>query len=328
MKLNYDGENHSRQVNKKKLRQHIDTIINEHPGYSQVPNFIYELGLSKHELVVIHYLIRCANRKNGGTCYPSIKDISKKCSIPSGTTVGAAIRGLQNKGLITKVTRRRRSNIYTISKDVYIAIDKANKIPCNLSVSEEISTYSGGIENEAIEVSVMATDGDEIATHSDAPHQHMVMPNKTNGTRITDKNKEDLKNNPSFIPTVEVDYNSRGDDKIVMPIKRRVSTYGKNSATGKRNTLAEANEYYLSLTESQKKTFDNAARALLHPDEPNPKGSIKTSRNIRRRFFELLNIKPIRLKGDELFCVPPEYVETASEQGGKLSRRPYTPQDA
>jgi len=250
----------------KKRRKHLFSLIKKHPGYSQIPNWIYALGLSKHALLVFIYLIRCANREKGGTCFPSIKTISKYCSIPSETTVRAAIQELQDRNLITKETLGRK-NIYKICEQVYLAIDKANGKESNISDLEDISPYSDGIENEEIEIVTMETHSDaipppyvEIAPDSDDEYHHHVTPNKTKGTRLknnTNKQEEQNSENTNF---------------------KRVSIDRNESTKGKTTSHAEVNGYYQSLTESEQQLFDSAARALVRPDEANPGGKIQMLR--------------------------------------------------
>jgi len=274
----------------------LEKLINENPGYSQIANFIYALGLSKHALLVLHYLIRCANRRRGNKCFPSIKTIAKNCSIPSETTVREAIKELIRRGLITKDTTGRH-NIYKIDDCIYLAIDKANKKDKDTRELEETPTYGDGIESEETENSTMETHSDaippecdEIPTYSDDKYQHHMVRNKTKETRLnnhTNKQEEQNSENTNF----------EGVNR-----DRNVSTRGKT------NTYAEANRYYQSLTERGKDAFDIGALKLLRPDEANPQNGLASKRNIRRRMYELLQIKPIRLEGDEVFCVLPDEV--------------------
>ena len=114
-------------------RQYFDELINANPGFTQFPNFIFSLNLSKHALPVFLYLMRCANRLKDNICYPSVKNIAKNCSISSETTVSKAIKELETRGLITK-NNTGRNNKYKIEEAVYLAIDKANKKDQDTSV--------------------------------------------------------------------------------------------------------------------------------------------------------------------------------------------------
>ena len=140
----------------KKGRQHFYSLIQKHPGYSQIPNFLYALNLSKHALLVFLYLIRCANREKGGICFPSIETICKNCGIASPTSARDAIKELIKKELITK-RKQGRKNIYQIFKYVYSAIDYANKKDCEFSELEDISPHSDAIEDEDREYTPIET---------------------------------------------------------------------------------------------------------------------------------------------------------------------------
>ena len=291
----------------------FEKLINANPGYSQIPNFIFVLGLSKHALLVFFYLIRCANRQKGNTCFPSIRNICKKCSIPSETTVRAAIHDLHDRGLITKETLGRK-NIYKISNYIYLAIDLANGKECYISELEDISPYSDGIENEEIEIVTMDThsDGtppldDEIEQDSDDEYHQHVLPNKTNRIRLTNNtNKQEEKN------SVNTNF-------------ERVNIDSKVSTTGKTIPLAEANEYYQSLIDEEKKKFDSASRLLVRTGEPDLRNSLVSQRTVRCRFHELLlgldkwKQSMPKLVGDEPFYLPMETLKSKHEYVDALS---------
>jgi len=96
-------------------------------GYSQYPNYLFDLDISSGALLVFINLIRRANRKNGRSCFPSLKKIGEDCNIKSENTIRKAIRELDSKDLID-IKKVGRKNIYVIQEDIYIAIDKTNKI--------------------------------------------------------------------------------------------------------------------------------------------------------------------------------------------------------
>ncbi|MCH7535981.1 MAG: helix-turn-helix domain-containing protein, partial [Bacteroidetes bacterium] len=271
----------------KNSRQDFHSLIKEHAGYSQIPKFIHFIGLSKHALLVLFYLISCVNLKKGRFCFPSIKDISKKCSIPSETTVREAIKELHRKRLITKETRGRK-NFYEICKHIYTSINLANGKDCDFSELEDISSYSDGIENEETEKPAIETPSDalspvydESGTYSDAKYHHHVLPNKNKRTR--------LKNN----------INEQEEENTENTNFKRVSIDRNESTKGKTTSHAEVNGYYQSLTESEQQLFDSAARALVRPGEANPGGKIQMLRTARLRFYELLKQEPKRQDGFE-----------------------------
>ena len=89
--------------------------------YYLVPNEVFNLGLSSHEIAVYNYLLRCENRRTY-QCHPSYRTIGKAVQL-SENTVRKYVAGLEEKGLIhtepstitTKDGRvRNGSLIYTI----------------------------------------------------------------------------------------------------------------------------------------------------------------------------------------------------------------------
>ena len=89
--------------------------------YYLVPNEVFNLGLSSHEIAVYNYLLRCEDRRTY-QCHPSYRTIGKAVQL-SENTVRKYVAGLEEKGLIrtepstitTKDGRMRNGSlIYTI----------------------------------------------------------------------------------------------------------------------------------------------------------------------------------------------------------------------
>ena len=89
--------------------------------YYLVPNDVFNLGLSSHEIAVYNYLLRCEDRRTY-QCHPSYRTIGRAVRL-SENTVRKYVAGLEEKGLIhtepstitTKDGRvRNGSLIYTI----------------------------------------------------------------------------------------------------------------------------------------------------------------------------------------------------------------------
>ena len=89
--------------------------------YYLVPNEVFNLGLSSHEIAVYNYLLRCEDRRTY-QCHPSYRTIGKAVQL-SENTVRKYVAGLEEKGLIrtepsTIITKdgrvRNGSLIYTI----------------------------------------------------------------------------------------------------------------------------------------------------------------------------------------------------------------------
>lgn len=93
----------------------------QHQRYFQLPNDIFNLGLSDGAILVYTYLMYCEDRKTY-KCYPSFKTIGKAIN-RSRNSVSKYVRELEEKRLITteltKVTlkngkRHNGSLLYTI----------------------------------------------------------------------------------------------------------------------------------------------------------------------------------------------------------------------
>ena len=89
--------------------------------YYLVPNEVFNLGLTSHEIAVYNYLLRCEDRRTY-QCHPSYRTIGKAVQL-SENTVRKYVAGLEEKGLIrtepsTIITKdgrmRNGSLIYTI----------------------------------------------------------------------------------------------------------------------------------------------------------------------------------------------------------------------
>ena len=89
--------------------------------YYLVPNEVFNLGLSSHEIAVYNYLLRCEDRRTY-QCHPSYRTIGKAVRL-SENTVRKYVTSLEEKRLIrtepsTIITKdgrvRNGSLIYTI----------------------------------------------------------------------------------------------------------------------------------------------------------------------------------------------------------------------
>ncbi len=66
--------------------------------YYLVPNEVFNLGLTSHEIAVYNYLLRCEDRRTY-RCHPSYRTIGKAVQL-SENTVRKYVAGLEEKGLI------------------------------------------------------------------------------------------------------------------------------------------------------------------------------------------------------------------------------------
>lgn len=101
------------------------TIRMEVP-YFQVPNEIFEIGLSNNEILIYIYLARCSNNS---TAFPSYKTIGEKTGVSRDTAM-RVMKKLENKRLIYKEHRKfiketddkqkvfNKSNLYYLEHDL------------------------------------------------------------------------------------------------------------------------------------------------------------------------------------------------------------------
>ena len=75
--------------------------------YYFVPNEVFNLGLSSHEIAVYNYLLRCEDRRTY-QCHPSYRTIGKAVQL-SENTVRKYVQELEERGLI----RTERTSIIT-----------------------------------------------------------------------------------------------------------------------------------------------------------------------------------------------------------------------
>ena len=90
--------------------------------YYLVPNEVFNLGLSSHEIAVYNYLLRCEDRRTY-QCHPSYRTIGRAVQL-SENTVRKYVAGLEEKGLIrtepsTIITKEysRREQFEEIERD-------------------------------------------------------------------------------------------------------------------------------------------------------------------------------------------------------------------
>ena len=66
--------------------------------YYLVPNEVFNLGLTSHEIAVYNYLLRCEDRRTY-QCHPSYRTIGRAVQL-SENTVRKYVAALEEKGLI------------------------------------------------------------------------------------------------------------------------------------------------------------------------------------------------------------------------------------
>lgn len=89
--------------------------------YFQVPNKIFEVGLTNYELVTYMYLARCGN--HGSTAFPSYNTIANKCGMSRRKAIDT-VKSLIEKKLLYKqyryneVAGENYSNIYVVNHEI------------------------------------------------------------------------------------------------------------------------------------------------------------------------------------------------------------------
>ena len=87
--------------------------------HHNIPNEIYEIGLTASQIAVYAYLSRCSNQ--GSTAFPSYETIGRKSGTSRATAI-RAVKALVEKGLIDKEVRKtdydeNKTNIYIVRHD-------------------------------------------------------------------------------------------------------------------------------------------------------------------------------------------------------------------
>jgi len=122
----------------------FEKLINANPGYSQIPNYLFDLKIPSGEKLVLINLIRRANRKNARSCFPSLETIGSDCSM-CRETVSKLILKLHERGLI-EAKKVGRLYHYEIPQAIYDAIDKANQTYKNKKTDGKLDNKDRKIE--------------------------------------------------------------------------------------------------------------------------------------------------------------------------------------
>lgn len=99
--------------------------------YYLVPNEVFNLGLSSHEIAVYNYLLRCEDRRTY-QCHPSYRTIGRSVRL-SENTVRKYVAGLEEKGLIrtepSTVTTKGQSHLHHPSHSGSVGTELSAAIP-------------------------------------------------------------------------------------------------------------------------------------------------------------------------------------------------------
>ena len=114
-----------RAIGRVKVLENVDinnkSYFEMESGYFKAPNFIYEvaheMGLSRVERDIYICLIRYANGSNRNP-FPSYETLRRYTLVKKSNTIAEAIRGLEEMGLITVISRgttQGQSNVYKVN---------------------------------------------------------------------------------------------------------------------------------------------------------------------------------------------------------------------
>ena len=80
-------------------------------NFFMLPNGIFSLGLKPKEFAVYCCLVRHRDREKD-CCFPSRRTLAKECCMDR-KTVDSALKGLESRGLMKKVSRQREDGTRT-----------------------------------------------------------------------------------------------------------------------------------------------------------------------------------------------------------------------
>ena len=127
---------------------------------AQTLRLIFELGLEAKEIVVLAYLMSCANN-NTCECYPSVGTIANKCSMGK-TATREALHSLEQKGIIKirpwafedqRTGKSRQTNNHYTVLCMTEGYQKTNPLPSLSGGEITILNTTIGDEKSCVEVS-------------------------------------------------------------------------------------------------------------------------------------------------------------------------------
>lgn len=113
--------------------------------YYLVPNEVFNLGLSSHEIAVYNYLLRCEDRRTY-QCHPSYRTIGRAVQL-SENTVRKYVAGLEEKGLIrtepsTITTKDGRVRNGSLTREEFIAFMAEYGYKVRWEANQKYITYT------------------------------------------------------------------------------------------------------------------------------------------------------------------------------------------
>lgn len=91
--------------------------------YYLVPNEVFNLGLSSHEIAVYNYLLRCEDRRTY-QCHPSYRTIGRAVQL-SENTVRKYVTSLEEKGLIRPIQEALEQNYQRQFRQAEESVERA-----------------------------------------------------------------------------------------------------------------------------------------------------------------------------------------------------------
>lgn len=121
--------------------------------YFQIPNEIFEIGLSTQEIAVYVYLARCSNQ--GSKAFPSYNTIASKTGMSKSSAL-RTVEKLISKKLIRKIKRKKPdgvenySNIYIVEHDLRGSVTQTPPSTTQTPPSVTVTPYKEPPKQELI----------------------------------------------------------------------------------------------------------------------------------------------------------------------------------
>lgn len=231
-----------------------------------MPDLVFDLPLTANEKLLLMYFMRRADK--GGRSFPAVGRICRDCGIKSENTVRKAVRGLERAGLVRKTEHTGRPHYYTVVKDLYEVILLAKEKYYGNRNGGDYDNQSSMLEDMLSRMS------------SPAPSEFEYPPSNIEQVPLQDLTPKEY---------TYKEHTTKADTEKTKTRKKRVeearasssSAYGDNKVT-----LSDVVEYMSTLSPEEKREFDQEARKLQKPGEPDPEISLWQKRLLRVRYLE------------------------------------------
>ena len=244
-------------------------------GYFQAPDLVFDLPLAANEKLVLLYFLRRADK--AGRCFPSVARIASDCGFKSENTARKAVRGLESSGLVHITCHNGRPNYYTVTRELYEVI----------LLAKEKYNGSGQAVKTPVEVDEMQRlDYMLSCVSSPTPSKYEDPPSNNEPPPLQNLNPKEYtyKENTTKVDT---------EKKAARKKREEEGSASSSSEDGdSKVTLSDVLDYMSALSPEEKRRFDNEARKLGKPGEPDPDTNLWQKRLLRVRYLERLSSNP------------------------------------